>query len=47
MVGPLNLLNTAMSPIQSPPDAFTQLLYKIYYGLKSVYYNLFKKNSGK
>jgi hypothetical protein len=31
-----------MSPIQSPPDAFTQLMYKIYYGLKTIYYKLFK-----
>lgn len=32
-----------MSPIQSPPDAFTQLMYKIFYGVKSMYYTLFKK----
>lgn len=32
-----------MNPIQSPPDPFTQLMYKIYYGVKSIYYSIFKK----
>jgi hypothetical protein len=33
-----------MSPIQSPPDPFTKLLYSIYYGAKSVWYSIFKPN---
>jgi len=30
-------------PIQSPPDPFTQLIYRIYYGVKGLYYSIFKK----
>jgi hypothetical protein len=30
-------------PIQSPPDPFTQLIYRIYYGIKGLYYLIFKK----
>ena len=30
-------------PIQSPPDAFTQLMYRLFYGAKALYYRLFGK----
>lgn len=33
-----------MSPIQSPPDPFTQLLYRIYYTVLGLYYRLTGKN---
>jgi hypothetical protein len=35
-----------MSPLQAPPDPFTQLMYKLYYGIKGLWYALFgpKKN---
>lgn len=32
-----------MSPIQSPPDPFTQLIYKIYYFVKGLIYSITKK----
>ena len=30
-------------PIQSPPDPFTQLIYRIYYAVKGFWYSIFKK----
>ena len=32
-----------MSPIQSPPDPFTKLIYRIYYFVKGLYYAVFKQ----
>ena len=33
-----------MSPIQSPPDPFTLLLYRIYYSVKGLIATLTRKN---
>jgi hypothetical protein len=39
----IKLTTFTMSPIQSPPDPFTQLIYRIFYGIKGLYYAIFKK----
>ena len=33
-----------MSPIQSPPDPFTLLLYRIYYSVKGLIDTLIRRN---